>query len=261
MSDLALRDLTWHHSIGHLLESLDQPNFWSALVRLLNQHVPFDSWVALLFSAGRPQVLAESPAADGAPDTLFQDYCRGLYLLDPFYLASRDSARNGLLRLADVAPDHFTGTEYYQRYFRLNVVADEVQFNLALGDGRTLCLSLGSRQPFDSERLALLYLVQPWVLATMRQRLYFERDLLQQPAPAPDWQERLEHMSAQSQSALTSREMEIARLMLGGHSGKQIALRLQISGETVKVHRKHLYAKLGIKSQSELFALFLQAQS
>ncbi|MEN1763836.1 helix-turn-helix transcriptional regulator, partial [Pseudomonas aeruginosa] len=27
-----------------------------------------------------------------------------------------------------------------------------------------------------------------------------------------------------------------------------------------KVHRKHMYGKLGIKSQSELFGLFLQAQ-
>ena len=32
------------------------------------------------------------------------------------------------------------------------------------------------------------------------------------------------------------------------------------SAETVKVHRRHLYNKLGIKSQSELFLLFLQAQ-
>lgn len=39
-----------------------------------------------------------------------------------------------------------------------------------------------------------------------------------------------------------------------------VARKLAISSETVKVHRKHLYSKLGIKSQSELFALFLQAQ-
>ncbi|HCI2458441.1 TPA: helix-turn-helix transcriptional regulator, partial [Pseudomonas aeruginosa] len=50
------------------------------------------------------------------------------------------------------------------------------------------------------------------------------------------------------------------RLMLSGCSSKEIARKLAISAETVKVHRKHMYGKLGIKSQSELFGLFLQAQ-
>ncbi|MGC3118214.1 LuxR C-terminal-related transcriptional regulator, partial [Pseudomonas aeruginosa] len=37
------------------------------------------------------------------------------------------------------------------------------------------------------------------------------------------------------------------------------ARKLANSAETVKVHPKHMYGKLGIKSQSELFGLFLQA--
>ena len=54
--------------------------------------------------------------------------------------------------------------------------------------------------------------------------------------------------------------MEVALLLLSGCSNKEIARKLAISAETVKVHRKHMYSKLGIKSQSELFSLFLQAQ-
>lgn len=49
--------------------------------------------------------------------------------------------------------------------------------------------------------------------------------------------------------------------MPNGCSGKEIARKLVISAETVNVHKKHLYSTQGIKSQSELFALFLQAQS
>lgn len=142
---IALQDLAWHRSVAQLIEALDRPNFWAQLVRLLNQYVSFDSWVALQFSsAQRPQVFAESPAEDGSPDQLFQDYLKGLYLLDPFYIASRERSQSGLFRLAEVAPEHFELTEYYQRYFRLNVVADEIQFNCQLDSDRTLCLSLGS---------------------------------------------------------------------------------------------------------------------
>ncbi|CAI8893014.1 hypothetical protein EMIT0373P_30722 [Pseudomonas chlororaphis] len=60
---------------------------------------------------------------------------------------------------------------------------------------------------------------------------------------------------------LTARELEVGHLMLSGCSSKEIARKLQISAETVKVHKKHIYAKLGIKSQSELFLIFLQAQN
>lgn len=257
---LSLQHIAWHQSVGKLIEGLDRPGFWTALVRLLEQYVAFDSWVVLIFSDARPQVLAECPGLDGGPDTLFLDYLKGLYQLDPFYINSRERSAAGLLHLADVAPQYFERTDYYQRYFRLNVVVDEVQFNVPLGDGRTLCLSLGARHRFSPENLALLGLVQPWVSGLMRQRLTFDQELL---GGAPAGPARLQaHASAghRLEDTLTTRELEVARLLLSGCSGKEIARKLAISTETVKVHRKHIYGKLGIKSQSELFVLFLQAQ-
>ncbi|NWD26979.1 response regulator transcription factor [Pseudomonas yamanorum] len=250
---LSLEDIAWHRSVGQMIDALDQPNFWTQLVRLLDQYVPFDSWVVLLFSSEhKPLVFAECPGQDGEPDHLFQDYLNGLYLLDPFYIASREHSRTGLFRLAEVAPEHFELTEYYQRYFRLNVVADEIQFNCQQPDGRTLCLSLGSRQRFEPQQIALLSLIQPWVLSLLRQRLPHELNQVsapQAPIQNDDW-------GAQ----LTARELDVGRLMLSGCSSKEIARKLEISVETVKVHKKHMYSKLGIKSQSELFSIFLQAQ-
>ncbi|WP_134677649.1 helix-turn-helix transcriptional regulator [Ectopseudomonas khazarica] len=256
---MTLHDIAFHRCVAELIDALPGPHFWRALQRTLGQYVAHDSWVALVFSEGRPQVLAECSGDDGEPDLLFQDYLRGLYLLDPFYIASREGRRDGLVRLGEVAPECFEQTDYYQRYFRLNVVADEVQINLALPGERTLCLSLGSRQAFRPEQIALLGLVQPWVTALMRQRLAFEPEPGEPSAPPP-WQERLEQMARHVETALTGRELEVVRLMLSGHSSKEVARKLAISAETVKVHRKHVYSKLGIKSQSELFALFLQAQ-
>ncbi|WP_367085602.1 LuxR C-terminal-related transcriptional regulator [Pseudomonas sp. HOU2] len=259
-------DITWHRAVGQLIDALDKPNFWAQLVRLLDQYVAFDSWVALLFSADQhPQVFAECPGEDGSPDPLFQDYLRGLYLLDPFYIACREQSRTGLYRLSEVAPEHFELTEYYQRYFRLNVVADEIQFNCQLEGERTLCLSLGSEKRFTGEQIALLSLIQPWVLGLLRQRLPYEINqtvaLATAPAPA-DWRVQLEASVQQLKGAqLTARELDVGRLMLSGCSSKEIARKLEISVETVKVHKKHMYSKLGIKSQSELFSIFLQAQN
>lgn len=259
-TSLTLQDVAWHGAVGKLVECLDRPDFWRSLARLIGRYVQVDNWVVLIFSAGKPQVLAESPAADSDGDSLFQDYLRGLYLLDPFYLANRESAQSGLFQLDDVAPECFEQTDYYQRYFRLNVLADEVHINVQLDTARTLSLSLGSSRRFTQEQIALLGLIQPWVAGLMRQRCVFEEGLKAAPEQAPDWQERLHTTTLQISASLSAREMEVGQLMLSGCSNKEIARKLTISAETVKVHRKHMYNKLGIKSQSELFLLFLQAQ-
>jgi DNA-binding CsgD family transcriptional regulator len=54
---------------------------------------------------------------------------------------------------------------------------------------------------------------------------------------------------------LTSRETQIAALVLQGHSNASASLILGISRETCKVHRRNLYRKLAISSQRELFGL------
>jgi DNA-binding CsgD family transcriptional regulator len=46
-------------------------------------------------------------------------------------------------------------------------------------------------------------------------------------------------------------------MVLQGHSVKSTAQELGISPETVRMHRKNLYLKLDINSQSELFAQFI----
>ena len=58
-------------------------------------------------------------------------------------------------------------------------------------------------------------------------------------------------------SELTDREIEVAMMILGGHSSKNIARLLAISPATAKVHRSNLYRKLDISSQAALFRLFI----
>ena len=53
---------------------------------------------------------------------------------------------------------------------------------------------------------------------------------------------------------LTTRELEVLKLTVGGASNKQIATRLQISQVTVKTHQGHVFAKLGVTSRTEAIA-------
>lgn len=256
---LNLDDLAWHRAMGSLLDALDRDDFWLRLTRLLADYVHFNSWVALCFSpAAPPQVLAEIPLDDGQPDTLFAEYLAGLFLLDPFYIAAMEQPREGLVRLDEVAPDRFRGTEYYNRYFRLNIVEDEVQINCRLDDGRTLCLSLGATSRFEPAAIALLTVISQWLVPLLKQRWRLECQLRlpSRPAPLPAAGEL-----AFAGANLTAREQEIGQLLLSGYSSKGIAQRLGIATDTVKAHRKHLYSKLGINSQAELFSLFLQQKT
>jgi DNA-binding CsgD family transcriptional regulator len=49
--------------------------------------------------------------------------------------------------------------------------------------------------------------------------------------------------------------------VLRGHSSEAIGDALGIASGTVKIHRKNIYAKLGIGSQAELISMFLASLS
>jgi len=55
--------------------------------------------------------------------------------------------------------------------------------------------------------------------------------------------------------ALTEREIEVLRHIAGGNRNREIADRLFISEETVKVHIKHIMEKLGAADRTEAVAI------
>ena len=65
----------------------------------------------------------------------------------------------------------------------------------------------------------------------------------------------LEHMSDEG---LTEREVEVLREVAGGNRNREIAERLFISEETVKVHMKHIMEKLGAADRTQAVAIGLR---
>ncbi|MCG5074325.1 helix-turn-helix transcriptional regulator [Paraburkholderia tagetis] len=291
--ELDWQDRAFHHHIATLIDALDGPDFWTRMTRVIERFVAFDNWVALVFIRDRaPLVCAESPMPDGTVDLLFGAYLEGMYQLDPFYINACEKPRAGLVTLAEVAPDNFRMTDYYQRYFKSNIIGDEVQFNHPLDACRTLIFSLGAAHHYAERDIALFAMFAPWVMALMRQRLPHEplvatraadmadaADAINVAEGVPqsgamvasgavlcargvggvDYASRFEAVARQSgRTPLTAREIEVVRQSLSGFSTRAIAERLEISFETVRAHKKHIYAKLGVSSQSELFALFYE---
>ena len=64
-----------------------------------------------------------------------------------------------------------------------------------------------------------------------------------------------EHMG---EEALTARELEVLQQVAGGNRNRDIAGRLFISEETVKVHIKHIMEKLDAKDRTEAVSIALR---
>jgi DNA-binding CsgD family transcriptional regulator len=110
---------------------------------------------------------------------------------------------------------------------------------------------------FSVSEFALVKKTEPLVSAAVR---HFwsgaglrAQDRSARPAPAStqDVWNRLTNAHS-----LTAREAAIIELVLQGHSSESIGLNLGISTGTVKVHRRNIYRKLGISSQTQLFSRY-----
>ncbi|WP_044870349.1 helix-turn-helix transcriptional regulator [Pseudomonas sp. LFM046] len=254
------REVGLHAGLARTVEQIGSDRFWKQLILLLRQWLPFDNALAAFYpEEGAPQPLEEYDASPQSGIEAMPIYLDGLYLLDPFYQACREGLPSGFYRLEEIAPDHFLQSEYYLSYFHDNVLEDEVQFIVQLPGQGSLSLSLGMRRRFSAEECGMLAMLSGWVMALMGQH-WQQRNR----APLPPRQDEVasqvrDALSQFGAGVLSERELEIARLILRGYSSKAMAERLAISPETVKVHRRHLYAKLDISSQPELFSLFIQA--
>ena len=71
-----------------------------------------------------------------------------------------------------------------------------------------------------------------------------------------DVQARLQER--QAQPALTSREVEVMKLVAAGRRDKEIAIALSISNLTVRVHVKNIFAKLGVGDRTEAMSVAIR---
>jgi DNA-binding CsgD family transcriptional regulator len=191
--------------------------------------------------------------------TTLERYVNGPFLLDPFYRALEIEKRYGVFQLSGLAPKGFKESEYFRTWYHECGFQDECGLLIKLNHGSinlALGMTDGSRR-FSKRQVGKLEDVFPAIEALLRK--HWASPATSHPEQ-PDFRQRLQQaLGAFGASVLTRREREVIELVLLGHSTRLVAEKLGISTETVKLHRKHAYAKLDISSQAELFYLFVDA--
>ncbi len=246
-------------SLSRAIDNIGQAGFLPALLDYLRVDVPFVGILLLLLDEhNRPFHIFDTIRT---PYRINLDmYLDGVYQLDPFYTRFCRQRASGAMLIRDVAPDRFNQTEYYRRYYTNIELQDEMAIFTDLGDGRFLFFSIGRRAAelrFRRRELQAANRDLPVVAALCRQH-FGEASYNPQSLSENVGEERLKFaLERFGESALTPREHEVAVCILKGHSSKSLAREIDISPETVKIHRRNIYRKLGISSQSELFLKFL----
>lgn len=257
----------WHTGLQQALTHVDGLEALTHLAAALGHLVPVQSLMISLERKDKPpQLLYQHGIPERSHDWMINRYFSGGYLLDPFCLAVEGGLAEGFYHLTEIAPDDFFSSEYYKIYYLEIGCAEDSYYIVNLDSRSKISVSLFQgmgAQNLEPEQLNLLRSVQPMVREVLVQ---FGRHWLQQSA-AGDAAAEHDHamLSQRIQVAfnnfgcdlLTDREREVAHMVLRGHSVKSAAYELTISPETVRMHRKNLYLKLGVNTQAELFAQFI----
>lgn len=244
----------WTESMTRLAEGIGTERFPAALRQMLSQCCSFDSMVATRFEGALPPVSLCQDLDELQAAITVEFYATGPYLLDPLYQACRNGIAPGAYRLMDLAPEGFYRSEYYRVIYRKLSISDEIGLHIPDGADSWILISLARfarKQQFTDEDTARLNAIFNLISAAVL------RQWGQSQGPRPetggtDWEGLMQTFGA---GILSPRENEIIGLILQGHSTPSAAAYLGIAPGTVKVHRHHAYAKLGISSQAELFAL------
>ncbi len=178
-----------------------------------------------------------------------------MYLLDPFYsyFDQENDKNGGVWFMSQMAPDAFEETEFYQAYYRDLFIKDELCIFLPLENRQTIVLSFVRRHPegnFIKEEAQQLATLIP-LLSSLFKSLDLSTQSITRRSAIHN------AFGSFGDEQLTPRERQIARLILQGHSSKSLAKELGISPSTVKVHRKHIYERLAVNTQTELFMCFI----
>ena len=226
-----------------------------------------------VFRDDRPVESMLTYAADSAIRALTREcavqYLKNGFLTDPVLPElRRNQARHGsVVRL--VTANEVADNAYRERYYEKAAVSQKMATAVEI-DGKLFYLNFyrdPSRPEFSAlDRMRLADLAE-LLCSFLAKHYQLTRNEIEIAKPRADMPEEFRaQLTEQVRAALlsegaglTAREADICAAIAMGKAASAIAIDHGISCNTVATHRKRAYAKLGISSQSELFARYYES--
>jgi DNA-binding CsgD family transcriptional regulator len=254
----------WNRDISRAIAALGTDKFFPALVEAINGQIRIDYPQVWLYHRNLPPRVLYHEIPEHAIASQVDDYLEGPYREDPFYEASMNQPRARIYRLSRVTLGKLEQSEYYQDYYGDTGTVDEAIYLSKLQGGNVINLSmmrLPQHGAFSDEEYQSLYLLADPVSELLKSHSehndFAVTHLIQ---PGIDHQIDLAFRTFGA-SLLSPREKDVMELMLRGYGTDTSGDRLGIAVETVRRHRKSIYRKLDVCSQTDLFSLFLNSMS
>ena len=251
---------TWNRDLSKAIAELGSERFFPALLRAICRQVRADYPQVWLYHTELPPQCIYHEIPDYAQRAQIDLYLEGPYREDPFYQISMNQPRGRFYRLSDLIDGALEDSHYYHHYYQDTSTVDEIIFLARLHSGSVLNVSLmrkTGRGRFDDREFAYLKALSAPVAELMRSHSQLS-DFSHRYLLGPDITEVIDMaFRAFGSSMLSPREKGVLELMLRGYSSNASAEKLGIALETLRRHRKSIYRKLDVSSQSDLFSLFI----
>jgi DNA-binding CsgD family transcriptional regulator len=254
----------WNRDISRAIATLGTDSFFPTLIQAIQGQVKFDYPQVWLFHRELPPRVLYHEIPDHAIKLQVDQYLEGPYNEDPFYRTSMEHPRSKLYRMSRITLGKLRQSEYYRGYYGDTGTVDEAAYIAKLQGGSVINLDmmrLPQNGEFSEEEYETLYLLAEPVSELLKSHSehngFAATHLIQ---PGIDHQVDLAFRTF-GQSVLSPREKDVLELMLRGYGTDVSAQRLGIAVETVRRHRKSIYRKLDVSSQTDLFSLFINTLS
>lgn len=254
----------WNRDLSRAIEALGSEVFFTRLIEAIRGQIPFDYPQIWLYHRDLPPKVLHHQIPPQAVAAQIDYYLEGPYREDPFFQISMNQPRARIYRLSRITAGKLEESRYYQEYYADTGTVDEAIYLSRLQEGSVinLCMMrLPQRGAFTEDEYQRLYLLADPVAALLKCHSelgdFAATHLIQ---PGINHQVDLAFRTFGT-AFLSPRERDVLELMLRGYGTDVTGQRLGIALETVRRHRKSIYRKLDVSSQTDLFALFINSLS